>query len=233
MKEHMEKRLKWIEEMMVKGLEVVVALGPIKSKKGLIEYLPIEDAPEPVKGEHSLFINCIWVLPRHSTAGIGKGLLQRFLEAAREVGGATVLAYEGDKWFDYFDYMPAAFFRKFGFEEVSRNQTRVLLHLDLGAHEAPMLISPKKREKSAKDKVALDVFCNSQCPWCGWMADNVRKGMRKYPGVTLNVIDTDPRETIERYGLARGVSINGEPIIKRMTTWKEVKSVLDKYENIS
>ena len=227
MKEHMEKRLKWIEKMMQEGLEIVVALGPRKSKKGLIEYLPIEDVPEPVRGEHSLFINCVWVLPRHSKAGIGKGLVQDFLKEAKEVGGATVLAYEGDKWFDYFDYMPADFFRRFGFEEVSRDGTRVLLHLDLGEHEAPVLIFPKRREKGEKGKVALDVFCNSQCPWCGWMVDNVRRSVRKYLGVTLNVIDTDPRETIERYGMARGVSINGEPVIKRMATWKEVESVLD------
>jgi len=233
MKEHMEKRLKWIEEMMTKGLEIIVALSPRKSKKGLIEYLPIEDAPEPVKGEHSLFINCVWVLPRHSKAGVGNGLVQRFLEAAREVGGATVLAYEGDKWFDYFDYMPVDFFTRFGFEEVSRDGTRVLLHLDLGAHKAPKLIFPNSRKKSEKDEAAMDVFCNSQCPWCGWMVDNVRRNVRKYLGVTLNVIDTDPREIIERYGLARGVSVNGEPVIKRMATWKEVKSVLDKYENVS
>ena len=233
MKEHVEKRLKWIEEMMTKGLEIIVALGLRKSKRGLIEYLPIKDAPEPVKGEHSLFINCVWVLPRHSKAGIGKGLLQHFLKAAREVGGATVLAYEGDKWFDYFDYMPDDFFRKSGFEEVSRDGTRVLLHLDLGAHETPMLIFPERRKMDEKEKVVLDVFCNSQCPWCGWMADNVRRNVSKYPSVTLNVIDTDPREIIERYGLARGVSINGDPVIKRMATWKEVKSVLDKYENVS
>jgi len=232
MKEHMEKRLKWIEERMPKGLETVVALGPRKSKKGLIEYLPIEDAPEPVKGEHSLFINCVWVLPRHSKAGIGKGLVQHFLKAAREVGGATVLTYEGDKWFDYFDYMPADFFREFGFEEVSSDGTRVLLHLDLGAHKVPMLIFPKRRKRGKKDKVVLDVFCNSQCPWCGWMVDNIRKSVTKYPGVTLNVIDTDPREIVERYGMARGVSINGEPVIKRMATWKEVKLALDEYKNI-
>ena len=66
MKEHMEKRLKWVEEMMPKGLEIIVALGPRKSKRGLIQYLPIETAPEPVKGGNSLFINCVWVLSRYS-----------------------------------------------------------------------------------------------------------------------------------------------------------------------
>ena len=77
MKEHMEKRLTWIEEMWSKGLEIIVALSPRRSKKGLIEYMPIEVAPEPVKGKSSLFINCIWVLPRFKKMGIGEGLMQR------------------------------------------------------------------------------------------------------------------------------------------------------------
>ena len=231
MKEHMEKRLRWIEEMMPNGLEIIVALGPRKSKKGLIEYLPIEIAPEPVKGGNSLFINCIWVLSRHSKAGIGKGLMQHFLKEARKVGGATVLAYEGDKWFGYFDYMPVSFFKKFGFKEVSREGTRVLLHLDMGAHKLPMLVSPKKRVAGEKGKIVMDVFCNRQCPWCGWMVDRIRRNIRKYSDVTLNVINTDRRDVIEQFGVSRGVFINGEPVIKRMASWKEIKSALNNFTN--
>ena len=231
MKEHMDKRLKWIEEMMPKGLEIIVALGPRKSKKGLIEYLPIEVAPEPVEGGNSLFINCIWVLSRHSKAGIGKGLMQHFLEKARKVGGATVLAYEGDKWFGYFDYMPASFFKGFGFKEVSRDGTRVLLHLDMGAHGLPMLVSPKKRVIGEKGKMVMDVFCNRQCPWCGWMVEQIKRNMQKCSDVTLNVINTDRRDVIEQFGVARGVFINGEPVIKRMASWKEIKSALNKFTN--
>ncbi len=229
MKEHMNKRLRWIEEMMQKGLEIIVALGPRKSKKGLIEYLPIEIAPEPVEGGNSLFINCIWVLSRHSKAGIGKGLMQNFLEEARKVGGATVLAYEGDKWFGYFDYMPASFFKGFGFKEVSRDGTRVLLHLDMGAHRLPMLVFPKKRVIGEKGKIVMDVFCNRQCPWCGWMADTIEENVRNCSDITLNVINTDRRGVIEQFGVARGVFINGEPVIKRMASWKEIKSALNKF----
>ena len=229
MKEHMEERLRWIEEMMPNGLEIIVALGPRKSKKGLIEYLPIEIAPEPVKGRNSLFINCIWVLSRHSKAGIGKELMQHFLEEARKVGGATVLTYEGGKWFGYFDYMPASFFKKFGFEEASRDENRVLLHLDMGAHKLPMLVPPKKRVIGEKDKIVLDVFCNRQCPWCGWMVDQIKRNIRKYSDVTLNVINTDRRDVIEKFGVSRGICIKGEPVIKRMASWEEIKSVLDRF----
>lgn len=227
MKEHMDKRLKWIEKMMSKGLEIIVALGPRKSKKGLIEYLPIETAPEPVKGENSLLINCIWVLSRFSKAGIGKGLMQHFLDDARKVGGASVLAYEDDKWFGYFDYMPASFFKQFGFKEVSRDETRVLLHLDLGAHMSPRLLTPKRRRIEKKGKTVVDVFCSSQCPWCGWMADEISRNV-KDSDITVKLINTDSREAIEEFGIARGVSINGVPVIKRMAAWKEIESALDR-----
>ena len=233
MKEHMENRLRWLEKMMPQGLDIIVALGLRGGKKGLIEYLPIEIAPEPVKGENSLYIDCIWVLSPFWKKGIAKGLIRRFLDEAREVGGATVLAYEGDKWFGYFDYMPASFFRKFGFKEVSRDETCVLLHLDMGAHKLPTLLPSKKQMTGERAKTTLDVFCNRQCPWCGWMVDNVKRNVmrarRKYSGLMLKVINTDSRDTIERFGLARGVSINGEPVIRRMASWKEIKLTLDRF----
>ena len=226
MKDHMEKRLRWIEEMFSKGLEIIVALGARKSKKGLIEYLPIEVAPEPVKGENSLFIDCIWVLPRFMKAGIGKRLMQHFLEDAKKVGGASVLAYEDDKWFGYFDYMPTSFFRQFGFEEVSREGTRVLLYLDLGAHMPPKLLTPKSHGVEKKGKTVIGVFCNIQCPWCGWMADEIVRNTKK-SDVTIKLIKTDNRKTVEEFGLSRGISINGEPIIKRMASWKEIKPAFE------
>lgn len=252
MREHMENRLKWLRKMMSQGLKIIVALEDpkpevlhypwagnirhanlaVKGKvpKGLIEYLPIEAALEPVKGENSLFIDCIWILPPFWKTGVAKGLMQHFVEEAKECGGATVLAYEGDKWFGTsLKYMPSSFFMKFGFKEVSKDETRVLLHLDLGASKSPMLVSPKKRILGERDKIVMDVLCNSQCPWCGRMLDKINRNIRKYSDVTLNVINTDRRDVIEQFGVSRGVFINGEPIIKRMAAWKEIKSALSKF----
>ncbi len=254
MRGHMENRLRWLRKMMSQGLKIIVALEDpkpevlhypwagnirhadlaVKGKvpKGLIEYLPVENALEPVKGENSLFINCMWILPPFWKTGVAKGLMQRFIEEARKWGGATVLAYEGDKWFGTtIKYMPSSFFKKFGFEEVSRDETRVLLHLDLGARKSPMLVPPKKRVTGEKDKIVMDVFCNSQCPWCGWMVDKIRRNILKHSDVTLNVINTDRRDVIEQFGMARGVFINGEPFIKRMASWREIKSALNKFTN--
>jgi hypothetical protein len=97
----MENRLNWLRKMMSRELKIIVALenpkpevlhypwaGDIrhadlavkgKVPKGLIEYLPIEMALEPVKGENSLSINCIWILPPFWKKGVAKGLMQLFI----------------------------------------------------------------------------------------------------------------------------------------------------------
>jgi len=246
MKPAMDARKEWLKTMMRKGLQVSVALekseevlcsfGAKNAKvrelvvrssvpEGLIEYMPIEFAPEPVKGEESLFINCVWVLPKFWHVGIGKGLLERLIEKARAYGGASVLAYDGDKWFGFFPYMPVGFFKKFGFKEVCRDGSRVLLHLNLGADEQPSLIYPKTKMIEKGDKMVIDVFFNSQCPWSRWMTDKIKRNVKKY-NVTVNTINTDDRKVIEEYGMSRGVCVNGMPVIKRMAAWKETESIV-------
>jgi GNAT superfamily N-acetyltransferase len=246
MKKPMEARKEWLKSMMKKGLQVLVALEKSedvldslnaknqkieelnvrgKIPKGLIEYLPIEFALEPVKGKSSLFINCIWVFPSFWHSGIAKRLLKTLIDNAKPHGGVSVLAYEGDKWFDYFPYMPVNFFKKFGFKEVDREGSRVLLYFDLGAHKPPKLIPPKNKAIKKGDKLVLDIFYNSQCPWSKWMLEKIKQNMEKYNAI-INAINTDDRKVIEKYGMARGVYINGEPVIKRMALWREVEKII-------
>jgi len=238
----MDKRKEWLKAMMCKGLRVLVALEEsddvlrsfrarnkkikelvIRGRvpKGLIEYTPIEFAPEPVRGGKSLFINCIWVLPKFWSGGVAKSLMERFIEDAKAYGGASVLAYEGDKWFGFFPYMPASFFEKFGFKEVDRDGSRVLLHLNLSCDVQPRLIKAKTRKVRESGKLVVDVFYSSQCPWSWWVVDKVKRGMKKY-GALVNAVNTDDRTVIEEYGLSRGVCINGKPVLKRMASWKEI-----------
>jgi N-acetylglutamate synthase-like GNAT family acetyltransferase len=246
MRAAMEMRKEWLKAMMGKGLRLSVALdksedflvsrGRMNKKikelivhgnvpKGLIEYLPMELALEPVKGEKSLFIDCVWVLPPFWHDGVGTALLRSVVENAKSYGGISVLAYEGDKWFGYsFDYMPISFFKKSGFKEVARDGNRVLLHLDLGAGESPSLIYRKCKAIEKDDRTVMDIFYNSQCPWSGWMVDRIEQGMRKYDAV-VNAINTDDKRVIEKHGLSRGVCINGVPVVNRMAPWKEVESI--------
>lgn len=251
MQKGMAARIRWIKQMLPKGLEIFFALEKPKSEKikykwagemlhsdlavhgwvpkGLLESVPIEYALEPVKGKKSLFINCIWILPPFWHMGVAKDLIESFIQRAQQVGGASVLAFEGDKWFGTsIKYMPASFFKRFGFKEVARDGSRVLLFLDLGANEPPKLLSPKTRRYDEKDEITIDVLFNSQCPWSKLMVDSLKTNIKKYPVMTVNLVKTDDRKTIEEFGMARGVCINGDPVIRRMASWNEIRSEVEK-----
>lgn len=228
MNHYMAKRIEWLKTMMNKGLEVSVAFKETHGQefpKALIEYVPIKFAAEPVEGGNSLFINCIWVVPPLWRKGVARTLLERAIEKAKAYAGLSVLAYEGDKWFGFFPYMPATFFKKFIFKEVDRDGSRLLLYLNLGSDEQPKLIRPKCKSSKKDDKLAVEVFTNSQCPWSGFMIERIKKNAKKRDAV-VNIVDTDDRETLKKYGMSRGVCINGIPAFKRMASWKEIEAAI-------
>jgi len=228
MESSMEARKRWLSSMMQVGLKVAVALGPRRGKLGLIEYIPIQHASEPVQGKNSLFINCIWVIPPIWKKGVAKTLLSYAIEQGKKTGGITTLAYDGDKWFGVFPYMPSSFFQKFGFKEVDRDDSRVLLHMDLGGGNQPSLIRPKTQRIPNNGKVVVEILFNNQCPWSGWMVDKAQRALKKYDA-TVVAVNTDDQKILRKYGLARGVLINGVPAIKRMATVKEIESLAQKY----
>jgi len=252
MQSGMTDRICWIRKMMQRGLEILVALEKPRLKriyykwagnmlhadlavhgqvpKGLLESVPIEFALEPVKGKNSLFIDCVWVLPPFWHTEVAKCLIEPFIHRAKQFGGASVLAYEDDRWFGTsIKYMPASFFKRFGFKEVARDGSRVLLFLDLGAGVQPELIYPKPKPFDENNKVIIDAFFNSQCPWSRLMIDNIKRNVKKYPEVSVNIVNTDDRRTIEEFGLSRGVCINGKPVIKRMASWKEIRTEIQNF----
>ncbi|MFX1409140.1 MAG: hypothetical protein ACFFA6_02215 [Promethearchaeota archaeon] len=251
MQNAMVERLNWIKKMMPKGLEVFIAVEKPKSEvihykwagkmlhsdlalygmvpMGLLESMPIELALEPVEGKNSLFINCMWILPPFWLTGVGKELLESFINRAEEVGGASVIAYEGDKWFGTsIKYIPSRFFKKFRFKEVDRDGSRILLHLNLSANTKPKLISLKTKSFEKNDEIRVDIFFNSQCPWSKFMVDTIKVKRNKYPEVKFKFINTDDRKMIEKFGISRGICINGKPVIKRMAAWEEIESEIKK-----
>lgn len=246
----MEQRLSWVKKKMKKGLEILVALQSPKNEiikykwvgkmqhsdllvrnvvpMGLLESIPIEFALEPIEGEKSVFINCIWVLPPFWREGVGMALIKSFIKNAKKVGGASVLVYECEKWFGTtIAYMPSKFFQKFGFKEVDRDESRVLLYLDLGSNKEPALIETKINESNS-DICDFKLFVNNQCPWKCFMIDDIKKNIEKYPKVQFKIINTDNKRVINEYGISRGIIMNGKPLIKRMASWSEIKNSFEK-----
>ncbi|MHA2275300.1 MAG: hypothetical protein ACXAC2_06020 [Candidatus Kariarchaeaceae archaeon] len=256
MSNSMNDRILWIKDMKQKKLGIIIALeepetrkikykwvGEIlhsdlavhgKVPKGLLEYIPIEFALEPVKGKNILFINCMWVLPPFWDSGVAKCLIEYFITIAKQNGGACVIAFEDDKWFGTsIKYMPANFFKKFGFKEVERDGSRILLFLDLGVKEPPKFVFPKIISCSEKDITIIDLFYNSQCPWSQFMVHEFITNIKKFSGIYFNLIKTDDRKIIEKYGISRGLSINGIPVINRMASWKEMKTEIKKFRRLN
>jgi len=249
----MKNRLQWIKEMMPKGLEILVALDTPKDEiinykwagrmkhselaiqgkvpMGLLEYLPIEYALEPVEGKKLLFINCMWILPPFWQCGIGKALLESFLDKITQYEGGCVITYDKDKWFGTsIDYMPSNFFKKFGFREVDREGSRYLLFYDFGSKSKPKFITLKEKIISEEDQNIVEIFYNSQCPWSMYMINEIKTEMKKYPQFQVNLINTDDRKIVEQYGISRGIRLNGKTIIKRMGIWEDIENDISKIE---
>jgi len=254
MQDGMGDRINWIKNMMEIGLEIFVALEKPKKEEiyykwvgkmlhsdlaisgqvplGLLECAPIEYALEPIKGEKSLFINCLWILPPFWGKGVGKALIEFLINRAKKIGGTSVLAYDGDKWCGTsINYMPLSFFKKYGFEEIERDGSRVLLHLDLGAKTPPKLIYPKYESFEDKNDARLVAFYNCQCPWSKLMIDDLNKNTKDNPNIKLKIIETNNRKIIEKFGISRGLIINGTPVINRLALWNEMQKEIEKIKN--
>jgi hypothetical protein len=154
---------------------------------------------------------------------VATALVRSVIEKAEACGSTSELAYKGDKWFGYFPHMPAGFFRKFGFKEVDRDGTRVLL--ELGEGRTLKIIRPRARPIQKAEQTVVDVFYNSQCPWSGWIMKREKQNLERYD-IQLNIINTDNRRIVEEYGMSRGIMVNGVPKISRMASLKEVESLL-------
>lgn len=245
MENAMEERLSWIKKMIPIGLKILVAyekprneviqykwVGKIRHSDlavqgrvpmGLLESIPIEHVLEPIEGKDSLFINCMWILPPFWKMGIGAALLKSFIDEARNYGGASIISYDRDKWFGTsINYLPASFFKKFGFQEVDRDGTRILLHLDLGSSTPPSFIPYKPHYSENKEIQGLEIYFNSQCPWARYMVNSCMNHFKNVPNIKVDLINTNEREIIKDKGISRGICLNGKAIIKRMASLGEI-----------
>jgi GNAT superfamily N-acetyltransferase len=254
MNDAMNRRLNWIREMLGKGLEIFIALeeprdeiihykwvGKLNHKDlainnkvpmGLLESIPIEYALEPIQGINSLFINCIWILPPFWGQGVGKTLLSSFIKRAEKVGSACVIAYENEHWFDTtIQYMPLRFFKKHQFIEADRDGNRVLLFRDFKNINPPKFLNINAKLKNTNHKLNLSIFCNDQCPWSTFMVKEIQEGVKSVKNVEINIILTNHKKDIEKYGISRGVIMDNKPICNRMVSWTQVKKEIDKLKS--
>jgi GNAT superfamily N-acetyltransferase len=257
LKEGTSLRKEFLRKMMRKGLSVLVALeepgrkeridypgvGKVKTKDlsvngqiiaGLIEYLPIEEATIPVKGKNLAFIDCIWVITPFWRRGVAKALMEKFFEKTHsDFYGSAVIAYEGEFWWGFFDYMPKWFFQKFGFRKVERDGNSILMFKNYKDVQPPKFILPKSKSILNSGRIKVELFWSNQCPYSWWVKKLAEKEFSKTSGIELNFVNTDNRKTVEKSGIIFGLTIDRKIIYNRTPSWDEVKKVLKSVKSVS
>jgi ribosomal protein S18 acetylase RimI-like enzyme len=250
LKQGMNLRLQFLKKMKREGLSILVALEDTGGKKaidypgvgevgvadlslrgktvaGLIEYAPIEKTNFPVKGENLAFIHCIWVIPPFQKKGLARALMESFLTRTSNQSGATVIAYKGESWWGFFDYMPKAFFTKFGFQQVQRSGNSVLMLKDYGVAKPPELILSASSIASSPAEARVEFFWSAQCPYSWWVAKRLEKEFGKTARLELKLVNTDRREDVQKLGLIFGLRMDGKTMFDRMPSWDEIKKQLE------
>lgn len=189
------------------GLRTLVAYeGP--SPVGHIEFIPIQYAPRPVTGTRQLFINCMVVDKSARFRGVGRALLEAAEKEAEDQGkGIAVLASEDGP------FMPAEFFESCGFLKGDVRDGERLMYKAPFMGEAPKFLPVSYEPRANPSGIAVDFFHCPQCPLSGTTLDDLRTALASSrERIDLHVINTGRRSTIERWGMARGVYVDGKPL---------------------
>lgn len=226
------RRRHWLQEMAPRGLAVLLAVDArppraldfggerISSDEltllsdglvvGLLEYVPVEETLYPVTGEGYLFVDCLWVIPPYVGQGVGKSLVQGVVRVARARRlGVAVVAWRGAEPSDDWSYMPASFFRAFGFDVVDENGDRVLMTVNYGGAPAPRLAEPAEEATSG-----IEYLCHPSCPASLWAAGDVAE--------EASVVEVDGAEAARRYGALFGVRVDGRVVVNRLAFASDV-----------
>lgn len=63
------------------------------------------------------------------------------------------------------------------------------------------------------------------------MIDDLKKNTKESPNLNPKIIKTNQRNIIEKFGISRGLLINGKPVIKRIALWNEMQKEIKNLEN--
>lgn len=221
LKEGIPKSVKFSDGARVPG-EELASVGD-NLIVGITEWGPPVVSPHPVRGA-GIHLNCLRVLEPFRGQGAGTEMARAFARAARKAGGGSVLAWRGKD--APYPYVPEGFVRRFGFQEVVADGSRVLMYLDYGA-APPELMKPEPLPYPVS---RATVFWSGACPGCVWGMKEISAELEKRPGADVKLVNTSKREDVERYGVMCGLAVRGEITEQRAVTWDDVEKALARDE---
>ena len=207
------QRRRLFESLRVQGATFqVAAFG--EQHAGFAYGIPIERSPWGPLGESLMVIPCLYVLPSFTGRGAGSMLIDAVETNARTTGrtGVTIMGYRGLGDADWF--LPASFFERLGYTAVDAKGTEVLLWKAFADDAVPpRFLESRYVFEPIPGTVAVDLFWNAFCPTSAIEARRVREVCQEFGDrVQLREFQAEHRETLLRYGIPRGIYVNGQPI---------------------
>jgi len=210
-----DHKARWYERARHRGLRVKLAVDDDGSIGGMIQYLPIEQAPATGRGLH--FVLCIWVHGHPQGRGDrrGRGMGTALLEAAetdaRALGSKGMAAWglALPVW------MRASWFRRHGYRKADRKGLAALLWKPFAADAvAPRwLAETGKRPEPVPGKVAITACLNGWCPAQNLAFERARRAAAPHgEKVELRLVDTSDRATLEAWGASDALFVDGRQV---------------------
>lgn len=224
----------WYAEAKQHGLRVKVAIDDQDQAVGMIQYLPIEEAP--AEGLGLYMILCIWVhgydkgVRDAQRRGIGSALLQAAEADARDLG-ATGMAAWGLRipvW------MRASWFKKHGYRAAESQAARQLVWKPFtSVARPPTWIPPQPIPDGETGKVTVTAFKNGWCPAANLVFERARKAVDELgEGVVFVTIDVASKEDLLRYGHTDEVFVDGKPVQRGAPpSYGQIKKKIEKRLN--
>jgi len=205
-------RESWLSNTLAKGLKVKVAIDDGRPV-GFAHCLPIELGTWGMSGKDLMTIPCLTlkynrVYRQELGSGYGRALVEAVeAEAKKEKKGVAVLTYGHNFWF-----MPSSFFKKLGYQEVTRQGNAVIMLKAFEPVDPPVMHKLSYQPQLVSGKVSVDAFWNPICLTSIVEIHRVREVCAEYGDkVILNEFNCGNKDILEKYQTSRALFINGEP----------------------
>jgi len=210
-----DHKARWYAKMRDRGLRVKLALDEEGRVGGMIQVVPIEQAP--ALGRDLAFVLCIWVHGHDEGRGNfqGRGMGSALLEAAEadaRARGAKGMAAWGlalPFW------MKASWFRKHGYRVADRRGISALVWkpFEAGAERPRWLPRDGKRPEPVPGKVAVTGCLNGWCPGQNLAFERARRAAAPFGDrVAVQLVDTSDRATLLEWGECDALFVDGKRV---------------------
>ena len=182
------QKKEWLKARFAEGL---VFYRSVERGKCFIEYIPAENAWQPIHADGYLFINCLWVSGAFKGHGYSTDLLNECIRDAKAQGkkGLCILSSQKKKGF----LADPKYLRYKGFHVADESDVGIqLFYLPFCDGEEPPRFKDCAKHPQVTDS-GFVLFYSDQCPYTYYWVPRLAEAAQEYH-VPLKVVHIDTRE---------------------------------------